>query len=197
VTGAIETIAEKPIIAEWAPTSEGVYYFDIELIPPNQGIGDFHFIPLRSSKPIKLMDKEQIKALGLGIQALAFGLMTLSPRGSELAIWGGSFPEKSDNGVVYIYDLTDKRTLSLDKPFKIFRTNGAIIALEWAPDETSLAAVIVSDTHSEIPELKIELLDLRAEAWRTLTKVGDKAEEDFEGLGMWYIFGLKSMSWTQ
>ena len=198
VTGAIETVAEEPILAEWAPTSDGVYYFDIQGTPRDLGVGDFHLKPLGAPKPIKVMDKEQIKALGLGRQGLAYGLMTLSPKGSTLAIGGSSFPEKGAISVVYIYDLTDRRTVALDKPLKSFRTNGAIVALEWAPDEASLAAAIVHDIpHSVVPELSIKLLNLRTEAWRTLAKVGEEAGGDFTELGLWYAWGHKSMSWTQ
>lgn len=64
LNGIIATVAENPSLAEWAVDSHGIYYFSF-LDGLRNGLGDLSFKPLGSAQAIKLMDKEQVKALGL------------------------------------------------------------------------------------------------------------------------------------
>ena len=81
----VDTLANAPILAEWVPDSDGVYFFEVldRSAPKDKGVvmaqdqdnlGNFYFKPLGPSKPIKLMDKEQIKTLRLAnLGALFYG----------------------------------------------------------------------------------------------------------------------------
>jgi len=175
----VDTLANAPILAEWVPDSDGVYFFEVldRSAPKDKGVvmaqdqdnlGNFYFKPLGPSKPIKLMDKEQIKTLRLAnLGALFYGNMTLSPTGSKLALWGSDDASKKISSVIYVYDLTGGQKLAFDKPFKTFTTDEGIVTVEWGPDETSLAAVTM--TNDAI--IRIKLLDVRTGTWKTKSGV--------------------------
>jgi hypothetical protein len=200
LTGGIETVAEEPVLAEWAPNSDGVYYF--ELLPglPQDKfalggitLGSFYFKPLGVEKPSKLTDKEHLKALGVtGWTGQRYGFMSLSPKASKLAIKG---KDPAGGSIVHIYGLTEGRTLALDKPLESIRTSDAIMAFEWAPDESSLAAVAI--VKSVGTPLVIKLLDLSTAEWRTLAEMAeDLSGESSEGILHLYAYGHRTLSWT-
>ena len=194
-TGVVETIAERPIFPEWGPKSDGVYYFELEGGPRHQEPADFYYRPLGAARPIRLMAKERIRNLLLtGQQGISFGLMTLSPKGSKLAIWRSLIltedgSAKGAISAIHIYDLRDGRPLALNEPLQSFQSDEAITTLEWAPDENSLAAVALSDQEGT----RIRVLDLQTQEWRTLVKVGERGNS---GLGFIYAIGAKTMTWT-
>jgi hypothetical protein len=157
-------------------------------------LGDFYLKPLGAPKPVKLMDKEQIKTLGLtDVGALTKGIMTLSSKGSKLALWGTKDPSRKITSIIHVYDLTDAQKLALDKPFKTFRTDESLAAVEWGPDENSLAVVAITNEG-----IRIKLLDLRTGTWTTLARVAeDGSAGGREEIGMIYSLHHKVMSWSQ
>lgn len=181
VTGAIETIAEAPTAAEWAPGSDAVYYFH----------GDFYLRKLDSSTPLRMVGKEHIAALGLRRPPLLHkAILTLSPLGSKLSLLAGSTTGHTSS--IYIYDLRERGTVALDKPFKTFQTEDVITAIEWGPDENSIAIMAISPSVG----VTIKLLDLMTGEWRTLATIaypiGVPAIEMIDVLGLY-----KTLSWTQ
>ncbi len=183
-TGDAEEVSSVPVLAEWGPDSDAVYYFAIEALdgPRDQTLGDFFVKRLGAVGSIKLIDREHLEALGLTAQRPVLGLMTLSPRGSKLAVTvgstGGGFSE------VHIYDLMEEETVAFAMPSQSFEASSLIAALEWAPDESSLAAVVVAEEG-----LNIDVLNLTEGDWRTLATVPVELRQ-ISGLG-------KFLSWTQ
>ena len=64
--------------------------------------------------------------------------------------------------------------LALDRPARTFQTEDEILALEWAPDEKSLAALTKPKLPvTELPQemvAGIRVLDLRTGEWTTVGK---------------------------
>jgi Tol biopolymer transport system component len=198
LNGVVETVLDEPVLGEWGPRSDGIYYFEVLDVSgrERQVLGDFCFKSLGAPTPIKLLDQQRIKLLGvvnLGAAPSLHGTMALSPRGGKLALWGTDFVSKQTSSVIYIYDLTRGQPLALNTPFKTFRSGGGLLGVEWAPDEKSLAAVADLDRG-----FGVKLLDLETGIWTTLARVADGVSaEARQGIAMIYSFHPKSMSWTQ
>lgn len=202
LNGIIETVAENPSLAEWASDNNGIYFFNIpdgpriDLIDDYFTLDDLYFKPLGSAEAIKLMDKEQVKKLGLirPFQVQGYDLFILSRSGSRLAIWGSSV--LTENGVakggtcvLHIYNLEKGKIDKLDNPFKTFQTEDLCLAFDWSPDENSLAAVA-----SEGPSIiGIKLIDLKTGDWKILATVPRGGESYYP----FYLYGFKVMSWAQ
>lgn len=191
----VETVVENPSLAEWAPDSDGIYYFTFQDGLLN-GPGDFYFRPLGSAQAIKLKDKEQVKALDLTGVPLVQGYdpLVLSRSGSRLAIWGSSVltetgVAKGPTCVLHIYNLEKGKIDKLAKPFKTLQTKELCLAFDWSPDENSLAAVA-----SEGPSIiGIKLIELKTGDWRILATVPTGGESYYP----FYLYGFKVMSWAQ
>lgn len=201
LTGVVETVAEKPVLAEWAANSDGVYYFELLPESPHEklfsggiALGSFYFKPLGAQKAKKLTDKEELKVLGVTKWVgQRYGFMSLSPLASRLAIKGY---DPAGGSVVYIYSLKEEGPLALDKPLKSIRTSDGIMAFEWAPDESSLAAVVIG---KGAITLLVKVLDLGTGEWRTLAKIAEDLSGNFnlyEGVGHLYAYGHRTLSWT-
>ncbi len=164
-TGRIETISDKPVIAEWAPGSDAIYYFATKGRTETgaEALRGFYVKGLGPGGPTRLMDEGRLAALGMkGAQGPIPGLVALSPMGSKLAVTAGS----SDEGVsrVQVYDLLAAEVVALDRPSQSFQAEGVIMALEWAPDEDSLAVLVVD----KAGVATIRALDITTDRWETL-----------------------------
>jgi YVTN family beta-propeller protein len=138
-SGQIETVSEVPVIAEWTPEGDAVYYFEIE----NRGVlGNFYVRRLNSTSPILLMERARLANVGLKAGSLGGGRLVLSPSGSKLAIVAGS--TKGGISSLSVYDLKKGDTIALDRPAHSFQTQEILTALEWAPGENSLAVLALS-----------------------------------------------------
>jgi Tol biopolymer transport system component len=196
-TGGIKRIGDRPGFAFWGPNSDAVYYFDIiykggDIASPTD-LGDFSLQKLDGSPPIKVMKTEQLKKAlrltGADLPAMMRDrdeAITLSPSGSRLAI---TLPRASKETDIYLYDLSQGEIIAINAPFQSFRTKDLIFALEWAPDEKSLAAV-----GPAAGGFGIKVLDLKKDAWRTLAII---PHVDGEPVEDYYAFGFKTISWTQ
>ena len=205
IKGVIEELADKPLVSEWSMNSDAIYYFDVVDLPASKEegydverhwtFGDFYVKKMDNPQPVKLLDKEQIETLGLSTFQAVYGVMTLSPKGTKLAIRGGSdYTEDIEKqySVIYIYDLTSDQTVAFDKPVKRFRINEFISALDWGPDENSLAAVVF-----ETEGFSIKLLDLNTGEWKTLAKVAEGVTGEAGEVILWrYATDTKVMTWT-
>lgn len=121
-----------------------------------------------------------------------FLAMRLSPSGSRLAI--AAWSTKGSAGSLHIYELRKGEMLALDRPSKTFQTEDEILALEWAPDEKSLAALTkpglpVAESPRELVA-GIRVLDLRTGEWTTV------GTANLTG-GSLEVSVLKTLSWSE
>jgi Tol biopolymer transport system component len=159
-TGRTETISSEPIIAEWTPDSNGVYYFTIEHKLGTQALGEFYLKNLGSTNLSRVLDEKRIQAMGLTLSPLVHGRMALSPSGNQLAVALGSI----NGSLLQIYSL-ESGALSTLEPSKSIESPAPIMAVAWAPDEQSIAAMTMGDT------IDVRILDLTSGAWRTVATV--------------------------
>ena len=182
--GDVETISKGPVIAEWAPDGEAVYYFEIAgahtSTPPT--LGGFYVKHL-GQPPVTLVDAQGLAAAGFGITGPMYGVMALSPSGKQLAL-----SLASDKPSLRVYDLKTGEPPVLDKPAKALPVEGAVVALEWAPDERSVAVVELGKGSEA--DVNIRLFDLATDQGKSLAS-WRLNREDIE------IFTLKVISWTQ
>ncbi len=158
-----ETISTSPILAEWAPASDAVYYFEIKNAASrrDRALGDFVVKKLGSEGPLERIEERRLSALGLAARPTSLGHLLLSPKGSRLAFASSTTVEGID--VVYVYDLIEGEALALDMPTKSFRSDDPIAALEWAPDESGLVALTIAESN-----IDVRALDLATGRWTTL-----------------------------
>jgi hypothetical protein len=181
-TGRSETINPDPAIAEWAPDSSGIYYFPVPPTSRSIALSELYLRKLGGNS-VKLIDEKGIQALGLTFSPFIYGRMNLAPSGKWLAVAIGS--TKSQAGVLLVYDVTAGRTGTFEKPSKIIEPRSLIIALDWAPAESSVAALTVSS------QVKVEALNLNTEEWKTLATVVETSQVDSLTLAFGWV------SWTR
>ena len=188
-TGSVERFTDKASLAEWAGTSDAVYYFeDYRTVGQS---GHFYLKKLGSGGSIKVADRNSYGgAFGLtdGDDEVSVGTMSLSPGGSKLAVLAFSLSRKFS--VIQIYDLQQGQAIDLSRPFKRFRVDSLAGQLQWAPDENSLAVAVGSTKEKDVME--IQLLELRGWTSKTLARATVRGEE----MGWLYFLG-KALSWTE
>jgi hypothetical protein len=193
--GVVETVANAPVLAEWSSSSDGVYLAEVSGAATDPDyLGSFSFRPLGPATSTRIMDRERIKALGLAdIGASIRGTMRLSPKGSRLVLWGSRTNADKVSSVIHVYDLTGGQTGAFDRAFKTARIDEELAAVEWGPDDHSLAAVTMADGG-----IRIKVLDLRTGAWRTLARVAEGVSaEQMQVIGMIYSLHHEVMTWAQ
>jgi len=186
------TVSDEHAVAEWAPGSDAVYYFTIWNWSNirERALGGFYLKQLGDANPVELMDRKGLATLGLSLHPdIHYSLMVLSPTSSRLAIVTGGTKENVVR--LQIHDVKERETVVLVKPIRSFQTDERITALEWAPDESSLAAV----TLDKDAKLAIKVLSLETGTWRTVAKVN----LDLRGMGTagMELLGFKNLSWTR
>jgi hypothetical protein len=163
-TGEIDTISDTRVVAEWAPESDAIYYFDVR--GPARGarsLSAFNIKALGADASTRLMDEGSVAALGLtGAESLVPGLLALSPTGSMLAVATG----RADGGTssVLVYDAREAEPVALDGPSQRFETDGMIVAMDWGPDEGSMAVILVGESGST----SLQVLDLATGTWNVV-----------------------------
>lgn len=192
-TGHFTRISDGPIIAEWAPDSDSVYYFGMDSDIRKRGLNNFHKRDLDSAKPIKLADKSGYKQNGLRHSwCCAYGNLSFSPSGSKLMFAGGSNNEMED--VIRVYSIERDKPVDIFKPSQKLPIDAVIISTQWAPDEKSIAVLAVRIKPSL--ELTVEILSLETQKRKTVTKIdvpGNVSEiEVIDSISF-----SKSLSWTQ
>lgn len=186
------SVTREHAVAEWAPDSDAVYYFSISNWSNmrERALGGFYIKKLNDANPVELMDQKDVRGIGLTLlPGIHYSLMVLSPTGTRLAIVTGA--AQANLVRLQIHDLKERGSISLEKPVRTFHTDDLITAIEWAPDESSLAAV----TLDKEGKVAIKLLHLETGTWRTVVKVN----LDLRGLGTagLELLGFKNLSWTR
>jgi hypothetical protein len=90
--------------------------------------------------------------------------MSLSPSGSKLAVATGW--TKGSSGRVQIYDLGASQMVNLAQPFMTFSTH-VIVALDWAPDQKSVAVMSVT-FETERWNVAAKTLEVTRQKWTML-----------------------------
>src|SRR6266852_5084668 len=82
----------SPIVAEWAPGGDAIYYLDVINRDRGPTLAGLYRTTLGSgTPPTKLLDQQQLSFMGLAVTArVVLGVMTLSPAGTKLAVAFGS-----------------------------------------------------------------------------------------------------------
>jgi len=162
--GDAETISDRRVVADWAPSGDAVYYFQTDE-PDDAGrrtLGGF-YVKESGSEAIQLMDADGLAAIDhFGSPGPIPVMISLSPTGSMLAVTAE--PPEGNISLVKVYGLASGDAVALDKPSLTVPANGRIVAIEWSPEEGRLAAVVVGGSGM----VTLELLDLAMETWTTL-----------------------------
>ena len=190
-SGTFELLPGGPIVAEWAPGGDAIYYLDVinRDRPPGPTLTGLYRTKLGSgTPPARLLDQQQLSAMGLAVSArVVLGTMTLSPGGTKLAVGLGS--STGDSGKLHVYAIgAAPDSLVPDKPLATFQTEELIAAIEWAPDETQVAVIAVAKDG-----VKIRAVNLGTGGWRTLATLGPL---DLNGREA-EVLAFKALSWTQ
>lgn len=204
-TGDTETISDHRVLAEWAPTSDAVYYF--ELVTPGLpygDLGDFVLKKLGDTSATFLMNGKAVSALGLHTNISAFdirvenlqfnrGLMDLSPDGKRFVLVTG-LPTGSRFS---FFDLTLRETIALDDPTRTVETDFSTGAVEWSPDKTQVAVIAIGGNGA--PDVSVRVLDLATDHWSVLALLGIKIPsyrflEQIDFIG---TTSSKILSWTE
>ena len=173
-TGKIEIISDERVVAEWAPGSDAIYYFEAERRPTGRAISSFNIKKLGAESATSLADKQRLEELGMvGVPGLIPALLALSPSGSAMAMATGQSADGT--GRLQVYGLQDGGGVALETPSHSFQAEGRIVAMDWSPDGDSIAALMVDEDDS--PTLQV--LDLVTGTWKTVaTPVVDIAVID-------------------
>lgn len=187
--GRVETFAPAPAIAEWAPDRSGVYFFAMKNYsdPRTRALGALYLKKLGVQGPTTILDEGRVRAAGLDFLPLILGRMALSPLGNELAVALGLANRKTM--VLQVYDLKTGQTSPFERPSKSFELQRLVLALDWAPDESGLAALTVGDDG-----LRVERLDLASGEWKVLATV---IEASKMGSVHADALGFIGLSWTR
>jgi len=190
-SGTFELLPGGPIVAEWAPGGDAIYYLDVTNRdrPPGPTLAGLYRTKLGSgTPPTRLLDQQQLSAMGLAVTTrVVLGAMTLSPSGTKLAVGLGS--RTGGSGKLHVYAIgPSPDSLVPDKPLATFQTEELIAAIEWAPDETQVAVIAVAKDG-----VKIRAVNLGTGVWRTLATLGalDLNGREAE------VLAFKALSWTQ
>ena len=162
-TGKIERISDERVVAEWAPGSDAIYFFEAERRPGGRAISSFNIKTLGSESATGLADEQRLEALGMvGESGLIPALLALSPSGSAMAMATGQSTDGT--GRLQVFGLDDDGSLALDAPSDSFQVEGRIIAMDWSPEANSIAALVVDEDDSSM----LQVLDLVSGTWKTV-----------------------------
>ena len=159
------TISLDPVLAEWTPSGQGVYYLEIE--GPERlsarAIGGLFLKKLGAQEPVELMDGEGLRDIGvMAGRNPTPGVMRLSPSGANLAVASSS--KRGDLARVHVFDARGDETELLSRPFQVFETEGRIVDLEWSPGGFKLAAYVFALDGAAV----VRILDPASEEWTDL-----------------------------
>lgn len=114
--GKVQTVSKSPAAAEWAPTGDAIYYLALRDTHPASRAWEGLFLrKLDAAEPTILGDAARLSTLGLTMpRGMNYGLLSLSPNGSMLAIAAG--PVTNALGSVRVYETHRGADLNLSQP---------------------------------------------------------------------------------
>ena len=165
-TGEIERVSDTRVIAEWAPRGDAVYYFETtkpKRSRKGRALSAFNVKSLGSDSSRVLANEEKLASLGMTqVGGRHPGLLVLSPEGSALAVSTGQDPGGTSR--LRLFDLEAGEAIALESPSQSFQAGGRIVAMDWSPDEKSIAALVVDEADSAT----LQVLDREAGTWKTV-----------------------------
>ena len=168
-SGKPRVISSRPVLAEWAPTSDAVYYFEIETgegNKRNRTLGAFHVRHLEADEPELLLSADEVSDMGLAAEWGPIpGVMSLSPSGSTLAVSGGG--DEDGNGKLHLFEIPEGSSAVSVKDGSRYPVNGRLVALDWAPDESGIAGLVAYASG-----IRMDILDLLTGEWSAVAESG-------------------------
>ena len=164
-TGRVEPISDTRAVAEWAPGSDAIYYYDVKRDPGSKGrsVSSLNIKTLGSDEATVLADGQRLEELGMiGTPGVIPGLLALSPSGSTLAATAGQSDDGT--GTLRLYALADGELFAVERPAQSFQTEGRMVALDWSADGDSIAVLVVDETDSTT----LQVLDLESGRWKAV-----------------------------
>jgi hypothetical protein len=195
-TGRVTRVSEQPVVAEWSPDGSAIDFFgdprEESFRRRDRSLGAFYRLALGAAAPVPgvVMDASTLRASGwLVFPWLHFGLMALSPGGSRLAVLEGTATPRE--AALRVFDLKGRGPAALDRPARSIPVPDLVVALEWSPDETRMAALALGGEGA----VAYKVVDLASGRWTTLRPVNIHPKA---GVG-WIDFlgAAKLMSWTR
>lgn len=185
-TGKPSVVSRKPVLAEWAPTGEAVYYFEIETgerSKRNRTLGAFYIRRFESDEPEILLSADEVSNMGLAAEWGPIpGVMSLSPTGSTLAVSGGG--DEDGNSEIHLFSIPEgSDAVSVEEAVR-YPVKGRLVALDWSPDGNSIAGFI-ADTSG----IRMDVFDLATNEWSAVATPGIQ-ENQVQFLG-------KTLSWSR
>ena len=185
-SGKPRVISSKPVLAEWAPTSDAVYYFDIEAGDENKRnrtLGAFYVRNLESDEPEMLLSAEEVANTGLAEEWGPIpGVMSLSPSGSTLAVSGGD--DEGGSSELHLFEIPEGSSAMSVKDGLRYPVDGRLVALDWAPDGNSIAGLV-----ADASGMRMDIFHLSTNEWSAVTTPGIEVNQ-VQFLG-------KSISWSR
>ena len=168
-SGKPRVISSRPVLAEWAPTSDAVYYFEIEIGEQNKRnrtLGAFYVNRLESDEPELLLSAEEVANTGLAAEWGPIpGVMSLSPSGSTLAMSGGG--DEEGNSELHLFEIPEGSSDVFVEDGSRHPVDGRLVALDWAPDESGIAGLV-----ADASGVRMDILNLSTNEWSVVTTSG-------------------------
>ena len=160
-TTKIEVVSPTRVVAEWSPDSGAVYFFDAQHRDDGRIITSFNVKRL-GAEAVTLANRQRLEELGMvGAPGLIPALVALSPSGSTMAVAAG----QSVGGTkLSVYDMVAGEYLDLAAPSQSFDAEGRVVAMDWSPDEGSIAVLAVDQADTST----LRVVDLAAGVWTTV-----------------------------
>lgn len=185
-SGKPKVISSEPVLAEWAPTSDAIYYFEIETGEQNKRnrtLGAFYFRDLESDEPKVLLSANEVANMGLAAEWGPIpGVISLSPSGSMLAVSGGG--DQDGNSELHLFGIPKgSSAVSVEDDVR-YPVNGRLVALDWAPDGNSIAGLV-----ADASGVRMDIFDLATNEWSAVATPAIEVNQ-VQFLG-------KSISWSR
>ena len=168
-SGKPRVVSSKPVLAEWAPTSDAVYYFEIEVGEENKRnrtLGAFHVRHLESDEPELLLSADGVANMGLAAEWGPIpGVISLSPSGSTLAVSGGG--NEDGNSELHLFEIPEGSSSVSMEDGSRYPVDGRIVALDWAPDGSGIAGLV-----ADASGVRMDILDFSTNEWSVVTTSG-------------------------
>ena len=177
-----ETIADRSVIAEWLPGSDGVYFFEVA-----RQVGDLFLKKFGRNGAASVLTRSTLAGWGLAESAPLWApVLKVSPSKSRLAIAARASPEEARTTVL-AFDIAADRPGSLGEPAKRVRVDGILVEMAWGPDERQLAVLSLSPSG----DLRVSVVDLDTGVSTSLAKaVHIEQLTDIDVVGI-----LNTISW--
>ena len=180
-SGKARALSTEPVLAEWAPGDNALYYFEIaagEANRRNRTLGALYLRRLAWDESRLMLSADAVAALGLADERSPIpGAVALSPDSAALAVAGGD--------ALYVFDVSGGAdSLSAANAARYDPPAGGAAALDWSPDGSALAVL----TADEIG-VRLDILDVSSGEWRRI------ARSEIE-IGQLEFMG-KAISWAR